>query len=265
MSVLPPGTLLQLMYLKKRLRHIDPGYFIEIGPGNGEVTKVLLDYGWSGCSYDLDANTVTTMSKRFSKEISDKRFMVINEDYLLSTPPTAKKADLIISSMVIEHLDDEAQLIFMQKSKINLEPNGIMIGIVPGSPAHWGIEDDIAGHCRRYTQSLVQEIAADNGWRTQHLAGLTFPISNFLLPISNFLVNKSEQSKLALSHVERTKLSGRRQVKFKTHFPSILRILLNEFTLFPLYLIQNLFLKSKRALVIYFELQLIHNGIENGK
>ncbi len=48
MRVLPPGTILQLMYLRERLRDINPGRFIEIGPGSGEVTSVLLELGWGG-------------------------------------------------------------------------------------------------------------------------------------------------------------------------------------------------------------------------
>ncbi len=52
MSVLPPGTILQLMYLGERLRNIEPGRFIEIGPGSELVMNLLLELGW-GVSYDL--------------------------------------------------------------------------------------------------------------------------------------------------------------------------------------------------------------------
>ena len=82
---------------------------------------------------------------------------------------------------------------------------------------------------------------------------LTFPVSNLLLPVSNYLVNRAERSKLNLSLVDRTKQSGRRQVAFKTHFPSLLGVLLNRFTMFPAFLIQKLFSGSERALVLYFE------------
>lgn len=251
MVVLPPGTLLQLMYLRERIRQVPPGRFIEIGPGSGEITRLLLDHGWSGCSYDLEAKTIATLRERFAKEIAEQRFMPINDDFL--TIRSSEKADLVISCMVMEHLDDDAQNTFMKKSAEYLKESGIMIGLVPSSPDHWGIEDDIAGHCRRYTRVGIETLAAVNGWKLLHIAGLTFPISNILLPVSNFLVNRNERSRLDLSPLDRTKLSGRRQVKFKTHFPIILGILLNEFTLFPIHLIQKLFVKSERALVLYFE------------
>ena len=253
MVVLPPGTLLQLMYLRERIRQVPPGRFIEIGPGSGEITRLLLAHGWSGSSYDLEAKTIATLRNRFAKEIAQHRLVPVNDDYL-SSPPS-EKVDLVISCMVMEHLEDDAQFAFMQRSWECLKKGGIMIGLVPSSPAHWGIEDDIAGHCRRYTRASVETLVTDSGWTLLHITGLTFPISNLLLPISNFLVNRSERSKLALSPLDRTKHSGRRQVKFKTYFPAILGILLNEYTLFPLYIFQKIFSKSERALVLYFEAQ----------
>ena len=256
MAVLPPGTLLQLMYLRQRIRLVPPGRFIEIGPGSGEITKLLLDNGWSGCSYDLEPETIDKLQQRFASEISEGRYLPINEDYL-SAPASSEpdRADLVISCMVMEHLEDDAQREFMEVSVARLKPEGFMIGLVPSSPGHWGIEDDIAGHCRRYTRASIETLATASGWKMLHTAGLTFPVSNLLLPISNFLVNRGERSKLDLSLLERTRQSGRREVKFKTHFPSVLGLLLNEITMYPLYLLQKLFTSSERALVLYFEAQ----------
>lgn len=253
MVVLPPGTLLQLMYLKERIRQVPPGRFIEIGPGSGEITQLLLNEGWSGYSYDLEEKTIAFLRQRFATEISECRFEPVNEDFLSSQ--ASEKVDLVISCMVMEHLDDAAQSVFMKKSEGYLKSGGRMIGLVPASPAHWGIEDDIAGHCRRYTRATIERLVVANGWKLLRLAGLTFPMSNLLLPISNFLVNRSERQKLVLSPLERTKQSGRRSVKYKTYFPSLLGILLNEYTLFPMHLLQKLYSKSERSLVLFFEAQ----------
>ena len=262
MSVLPPGTLLQLMYLRQRIHRIAPGRFIEIGPGSGEITKLLLDNGWTGCSYDLEPETIDKLRERFVSEIKQHRFMPINDDYLSPfASGDSPKADLVISCMVMEHLDDNLQAAYMQMSESRLKKEGVMIGLVPSSPKHWGIEDDIAGHCRRYTRNSVETLVTSSGWKLLHVAGLTFPISNFLLPISNFLVNRSERSKLDLSPLERTRHSGRRQVKFKTYFPAILGLLLNEFTMYPMFILQKLFTKSEGALVLYFEAQPLSGAV----
>lgn len=255
MVALPPGTILQLMYLGERLGAIPRGHFIEVGPGGGEITKQLLMAGWSGTAYDLSEETVERLKQRFSPEIISGQLTVVQGDYLNSPPLRQKeeRADAIISCMVMEHLDNEMERKFMEFSATHLKSEGRMIGLVPASPRHWGIEDDVAGHYRRYNRDSLLSLLHATGWKLCHVAGLTYPVSNLLLPLSNYLVRRDEVSKLALTSLERTKHSGRRHVPFKTYFPSIMKLLLNERTLLPFHWIQKLFSNSDRALVIYFE------------
>lgn len=150
MLPLPPGTILQLMYLKERISKLKPGSFIEIGPGSGEVSNVLLKKGWRGYAYDLEPKTILRLQKRFKAEISKGNFQASTKDFFDLNPNLIEGVDLIISSMVIEHLPDEMESKFMEKSSLLLNKGGRMIGLVPSSPNHWGIEDEIAGHFRRY-------------------------------------------------------------------------------------------------------------------
>lgn len=255
MVVLPPGTLLQLMYLDERLKRIPPGRFIEIGPGSGEITRRLLNARWSGTVYDLSGETIARLRQRFDDEIASGRLVAIQGDFLEFPLPVqqSKRVDLVISCMVMEHLDDAAERRYIEVAAHHLREMGQLIGLVPASPNHWGIEDDIAGHCRRYTKDALLSLFQVNRWKLVHVAGLTYPVSNLLLPISNILVKRHEESKLGLSSLERTKHSGRRNVQFKTHFPAILKILLNERILLPLYWLQKCFVNSDKALVLYFE------------
>jgi cyclopropane fatty-acyl-phospholipid synthase-like methyltransferase len=253
MSVLPPGTILQLMYLRERLRDIEPGHFMEIGPGSGEVTSVLLELGWRGVSYDLEPYTVELLKNRFSQQIIAGRYDVKNADFLLVDPYPQPRVNLIISCMVMEHLSDDLENKFMRNSSELLCDNGLMIGFVPSSPAHWGIEDDIAGHCRRYTREALFKLMSDNGWCIRKISGLTYPLSNILLPISNFLVRRAEKFKLSMTDLEKTKASGMRDVQFKTTFPGIFSLLLNRHALLPLHCLQKAFAASRNSLVLYFE------------
>lgn len=253
MVVRPPGTILQRLYLKERLSRRAPGRFVEIGPGQGDITGLLLDAGWQGVAYELDAVSADTLRRRFADEILKGRLTIVHADYMGISP--GADADLVISCMVLEHLDDDEEARFLRVAAANLRSNGYMIGLVPGAPSHWGIEDDIAGHKRRYSRDGLEGMLMRGGWRMLHVTGLTFPISNLLLPLSNFLVARAERKKLALSQHARTQLSGRRRVMFKTHFPAVLGLLFNELMLRPFHWLQKRYSSSAHCLVLYFEAQ----------
>jgi SAM-dependent methyltransferase len=251
MIILPPGTLLQLMYLKERLRAVKPGRFLEIGPGAGHASSLLLSLGWRGTAYDLERSTIATLERRFAGEIATGRYSVAIGDWL--EMKCDEQFDLVFSCMVMEHLDAKGELLFIDRARRNLRGEGQMVAIVPASPQHWGIEDEIAGHYRRYTAKSMMALLNTGGWRVTHSAGLTFPISNVLFSLSNFLVRRSEAGKMSLNMVERTKRSGIRDVPMKTTFPSVFALLLNERMMYPLHLLQKAFRQSKSAMVLYVE------------
>jgi SAM-dependent methyltransferase len=248
---LPPGTILQLMYLKRRLERLTPGRFMEIGPGSGDITELLLRLGWTGTSLDLEPSTVEHLNARFPNDISAGALAVRCTNFI--EEEASDSVDLVISCMVMEHLDDQDQSLFWERAAACLREGGLMICLVPASRAHWGIEDEIAGHFRRYDRSQIHDLAEINSYTVSHEACLTYPLSNFLLPLSNFLVRRSEFKKLKLTMDERTRLSGIREVKMKTRFPNIFGIILNRVTLYPFYVLQTLHLRNEKALVLYFE------------
>ena len=249
---LPPGSILQLLHLERRLKPLTPGFFVEVGPGSGDITALLLSLGWAGRVYDLHQPTIERLSSRFTEEIAANRLELNCEDFIKSTELDAN-ADLFISCMVVEHIPKHHIKAFWRSVNQLLTDTGLVISLVPGSPNHWGIEDDIAGHIERFSfASLVDEME-DSGFKPQYTCGLTYPISNWLLPLSNYLVAKSEKSKESLSLKQRTALSGAREVSYKTHFPKIAHLILNRWAMKPFDILQGLFPKSKSSLVIYQE------------
>jgi SAM-dependent methyltransferase len=251
--VLPPGTLLQLLYLQDRLQrnHTRRGRFLEVGAGEGHLARLLLDHGWTGELVELDGRSAQDLATRFAAEIDAGRLTVRVGDFIDNAE--VESADLIASCMVLEHLDDTRVTHLLHRAREFLRPGGVLVGLVPSSPAHWRIEDEVAGHFRRYTRATITEALAMARWRVNHLAGLTYPLSNILFGISNMLVQTSEEHKLSLSMLERTKQSGRRQVNYKTVFPAAFGLILNRWTMKPFHIIQRCFTRSDRAMVLYFE------------
>jgi hypothetical protein len=155
--------------------------------------------------------------------------------------------------MVLEHLSDADEARYLRRCRAVLKQGGTGILFVPGCPDYWGIEDEIAGHLRRYTAEGLQRSIEAQGLRLRHVAGLTYPLSNLLFPLSELLVRRAERHKLALSPAERTHASGNRSVPFKTFFPQPLRLVLNEAAMYPLHLLQKLNRRNPRSLVLYAE------------
>jgi SAM-dependent methyltransferase len=253
MTILPPGTILQLMHLRERLKLISPGRFYEIGPGAGDITSLLISMGWQGVCFDLNADTIDKLEQRFKEQVDSCVLSFKNEDFLDTNTNLPRDADLVISCMVMEHMNDDDQQVFLKRSFEALNGEGLLIGLVPSSPSHWGIEDDIAGHYRRYTRESLNRLFSSSSINLDYITGLTFPVSNVLLPVSNFLVNRAEANKKSLSMKEKTKLSGNRAVLFKTRFPFLAGLLLNRVVMTPFHWLQKLFSKSSSSLVLYFE------------
>lgn len=252
-KVPPPGTLLQRMYLKERLAPLPVGRFLDVGCGSGWVSQTLLRLGWAGWGIDLYEPSVQEAATTNAAFLSDDRYRAQCMNFLDSPELNAEKFDLVISSMVIEHLDSPSEAAYFQRCRELLTDHGLVIVLVPASPRHWGIEDETAGHFRRYTCESLVERMNQLGWDVPHVAGLTFPLSNLLLGLSNHLLKKHDSRKLSLPLSERTALSGHRKVYLKDEIPGFCGLVLNEKVMILPYLLQKWFRRHPSCLVVYAE------------
>jgi 2-polyprenyl-3-methyl-5-hydroxy-6-metoxy-1,4-benzoquinol methylase len=236
------------VFLKKQIQSMAGKTFLEIGPGFGDLSGLMLKNRMTGSLIELSEVSCQLLSERFKKQIAGGNLRIRNESFL--TASIEEKYDLVVSAMVLEHLNDSAALEFLKKCEELLSLNGVLLLFVPSSPRHWGIEDEIAGHFRRYSREMLFEVVGSTKLKIDFVYGLTFPLSNILLPISNFLVKRSEISKAQLSRAERTLLSGHREVKYKVIFPKYFKLLLNELTLFPFIVLQKVYRGHPDSLVL---------------
>jgi SAM-dependent methyltransferase len=250
-SVLAPGTILQHMYLAERLRAMRPGRFIEVGVGRGHLSRLLLQRGWQGVGWERSAEAARSARRVNAGDVAAGRYEVREGDWLTAAPDGP--ADIVISAGVIEHLPTEQEAEYFARTRRALRRRGLAIVLVPASPRHWGVEDELAGHLRRYTAEGLGRRLRELGFGVEHLAGLTFPLSNLLFPLSNWLVRRAEGAKHALPTDQRTHLSGHREVPLKTVYPAAARVLLNPVAMYPFHVLQKTARRSPRALVVYAE------------
>lgn len=255
---LPPGNILQNLYLRERLSHYSKHFsekkFLEIGSGNGQVSSVFLQMNWKGIGIDLNESACKNNQNRNQKYIQNNQYHIVCDDFL--TYPFQSKFDIIISYMVIEHLNETELNQFIRKINNLLNENGIIIFQVPANMKFWNIEDEIAGHIKRYHLSDIEQICNNHNLKLIHLAALNYPLSNCLFNISNYLIKKNETKQLHASQKEKTIYTGNRNVPYKTTFPNIFALILNPVVLYPFHLLQKYFKnKINDSLVLYFELK----------
>ncbi len=254
MNEIAPGSILQRMYFKKRIIHNKNKNFCEIGSGNGVLSNLLLQKGLAGIGFDLNQDACVNNEKLNKVHILEKKYQILNDNFI--TASITQRFDLIFSCMVIEHLDDGQVDEYFMKCKNVLTNNGVITVLVPSSMKYWGIEDEIAGHYKRYEFEDFYKIAIKHNLVINEITGLTYPISNWLFKISNKIISKSEGHKKLLSMEEQTIQSGNRGVKFKTIYPWYFKLILNEIVLFPFYILQRMFKNNSKSMVIYCELKL---------
>lgn len=228
--------------------------FIELGAGNGTISRVLLDFGFSGVGTDLSPEACENNSNRNQDYIAAGKYEVLNKDFF-SLPES--RCDLIISSHVIEHLPEEALNQYFAKCRSLLKPGGKVVSLVPANQQYWCIEDETVGHSRRFEREDFFKISKDHDYALGELVGLTYPLSNLLFPLGNELVKRKDSWKLSMSLEEQTLVSstGVRQIRYKTVFPWFFRYLINDITMFPFFLLQLMFRSHPNSLILYCELQ----------
>lgn len=231
--------------------------FIEVGAGTGWLSEVALEEGCEGIAFEINSLACQANARRNAGAVADGRYRIINRPFSIESVPADDSSDLIFSCMMLEHLTHEQIREVVAAARRACQPGGVFGAFVPAGMRYWGIEDDVAGHLRRYDLPAILELSYREGLRLRYWSGLTFPISNLLRSVSNRLVAHSESLKLHDSLHQRTVSSGFREVPFKTRFPAWMRWLINETTLRPFDLLQRAFSRSNRSMVLYCEWDLL--------
>ncbi|QPF83001.1 class I SAM-dependent methyltransferase [Bradyrhizobium genosp. L] len=248
----PPGTFCTQEALRDLLKGQQAKTlgktFLEVGCGNGDLSRMLCDAGLTGIGVDFSAQAIEIAKTALDPYLKDGRYQLHLGD-IRDLPADAAKVDIAVSYMVMEHVEDDVG--FIRKLSEFVKPGGMVILGVPGRRDRWSFEDETVGHFRRYDRGDLEATLEKADLRQVSVWSVGVPTINLLFNASLYMIKRSgAASHLAESKRQQTETSGIREIPWKTVFPSWVRIILNRTTLFPLFVLQRLFYRTGLGLVM---------------
>lgn len=245
----PPGTWLQTAAVFDMLERYRVGKrFLEVGCGDGSLSRRLLERGFTGTGVDLSDAAIASARENLKGAIGRGKYLLHAGP--VEHLPDSEKFDLGISMMVIEHVEDPVR--FVTSIAARVRPGGIVVLGVPGRKDHWSVEDETVGHLRRYEKDELARVLEMSGLEALDVWSVSVPVANLLFRLGNRMVERSdsEMRKRELRKTEQTLTSGVREVPFKTVFPAPFRLILNRWTMLPFALLQRLFYRSSLGITL---------------
>lgn len=142
----------------------------EIGVGNGQTARSLLQQGRSVLGTDIDDDCLNNLRERMLAEPSDEGIRLSLAHCDLEDPGTMAPlrsflADSVVCFNVLEHISDDQRALRAIRETVATDAKlGI---IVPAHHRLFGRMDREAGHYRRYSRSTLREALMGSGWNVQ--------------------------------------------------------------------------------------------------
>jgi SAM-dependent methyltransferase len=143
---------------------------LEIGCGIGNFTSQLLDRE-AVIALDIEQGCIEALNARYPDA---KNLHTITAD--TSGDLTALKAfhpDSCVCLNVLEHIEDDSGT--LRRIAEILQPDGIIVLILPAFPSLYGPIDRNLGHFRRYTPRSIQRLAKAAGLKIRKQRYLNMP------------------------------------------------------------------------------------------
>ena len=227
-----PRYLMRIYLVLKIINKIKPKNILEIGFGSGDLLKILNKKGYYGRGIDFSEESCQNMKN----QIKNKKFnFVIENKSDTELFEEKEKFDLVMVFEVLEHIENDEES--LKKWNSLLVNDGFLLISVPSHMKKWGDNDDFAGHIRRYEKKELIKKLLDAGFDIVKFYSYGYPIANWAKYFKDYSARNKIKRTISLSN--RTKESGKSTVFFRFG-----KFLFNDICLYPIYLIQNLFLNK---------------------
>jgi len=121
----------------------DPKQIVDFGAGIGTLSVIFREkFKFTPICIEID-----DVNKQYLKR---RKLHVLN-----SLAELSKKSDLIFSSNVLEHIEDDLNI--LRQMKNNLTNNGLIYLYLPAKMSLWTELDEMVGHYRRYEIKEIRE------------------------------------------------------------------------------------------------------------
>ncbi len=151
---------------------------IDFGAGIGTLSMIFRNkHKKNPLCIEIDQTNIKYLKKR-------------NFNYLESIEFLSDTVDLIFSSNVLEHIEDDYQII--NSFKRILKKNGTLFLYVPAKMILWTKLDEIVGHYRRYEISKLKKLVEKSGFKIVNIHYADF--CGFLITLLWKFLNKFQKS-----------------------------------------------------------------------
>ncbi|MDP3996370.1 MAG: methyltransferase domain-containing protein [bacterium] len=173
---------------------------LDFGCGSGILVEELSSEGYKAFGVDVSREAI-----RFGNSEGIKNIKVMASDKI-DFPDNV--FDVVTALDVLEHLENEK--LSMKEIERVLKPGGVLIVMVPAYMFLWGVQDEVAHHYRRYTESSLLTVIKKSGcilpFRTTYFNSfLFFPIAAVRL-LSRALNLRNRESDFDINNVFLNKL-----------------------------------------------------------
>lgn len=190
----------RLNCLQQMLTHYPSDELLDIGGGNGQVTKFLQDQNIESVLLEPMINGVLNAQKKG-----------INHIIWGSLESLEMKENSVSAAGlfdVLEHIeDDRATLAGISRI---LKPGGQLFLTVPALQFLYSDFDKEVGHYRRYTLRDLSDKLSENGFEVCYKTYLFFPLPFVIWPVRKFYrLIKKKKKRRKLGHINKKSFSGK--------------------------------------------------------
>lgn len=206
---------------------------LEIGAGTLELSSYFAKKGHKVTALDLSSDLIP-LKKELPTNLQ-KNIRCIESDFLKYNFKN-EKFDVIIAMEVLEHVKEEKK--FLKKVQNLICKNGVIVISVPAHMSMWSRDDEMVGHVRRYDKKDMFRVKRFFKPKFSSINSYGWPwinITRYLRIVSTDIIYKESNDS---SQVDRSIVSGQRIKKL-----NFLKFFINEFTVFPFWLVSRLFVK----------------------